>query len=114
MSEANLITVNTENQQDAVVMHFTGRVDTISSKDFEQLLNDEIAKSPNYLIIDFSGIDYISSAGLRVLLVVAKKLPQNKFCIYGMRPTIRQVFDISGFAKILRIFSTLEEALSSK
>ena len=58
-------------------------------------------------------LSYISSAGLRVVLVLAKRLKQagGKLVIYGMQPHVREVFDISGFLAILNVTATRNEAV---
>ena len=65
------------------------------------------------LVLDFAALDYISSAGLRLVLVLAKRLKQagGKLVIYGMQPHVREVFDISGFLAILNVTGTRAEAL---
>ncbi|MBC7907358.1 MAG: STAS domain-containing protein [Rhodospirillaceae bacterium] len=80
------------------------RVDSSTAKAFEgkvlQVVNSGVAR----IIIDFAEMDYISSAGLRVVLVGAKMTrAPRKFVLCGMKPHIREVFDVSGFAKILNI-----------
>ncbi|MEO8838425.1 MAG: STAS domain-containing protein [Herbaspirillum sp.] len=67
----------------------------------------------NQLLLDLSELDYISSAGLRVVLVAAKRLKQSagQLVLCGMRPHIREVFDISGFLTILNVTETREQAL---
>ena len=66
------------------------------------------------LVIDFSSLDYISSAGLRVLLGTAKRLSQAKGALrlFGLNETVREVFEISGFATILTVVDTEANALS--
>jgi anti-sigma B factor antagonist len=82
------------------------RVDSSTAKAFEgevlKVVNSGVAR----IIIDFAEMDYISSAGLRVVLVGAKMTrAPRKFVLCGMKPHIREVFDVSGFAKILSIQS---------
>ena len=66
------------------------------------------------LLLDFSGLDYISSAGLRLVLVVAKRLKQDngQLLLCGMQSHIREVFDISGFLAILNVADTRSNALA--
>ena len=66
------------------------------------------------IVLDFSALDYISSAGLRVVLVLAKRLKaeSGKLVLYGMQPHVREVFDISGFLAILNVQSGRAEALA--
>ena len=66
-----------------------------------------------WLLFDFSELDYISSAGLRVVLVAAKRLKPlgGKLAVYGMQPQVKEVFEISGFLRILEIAHSREDAI---
>lgn len=80
------------------------RIDTITAPDFENEINDEMGKFDS-LIIDFANLEYISSAGLRVLIATQKKLkPDNiPMTIKNVNGTISEIFRMSGFDKILKI-----------
>jgi len=79
-------------------------IDTVTAPDFENELTDEFGKFDS-LILDFEKLEYISSSGLRVLVMVQKKLqPQNiPFTIINCSNTIREILSMSGFDKILNI-----------
>jgi len=79
-------------------------MDTVTAPDFENELTEEFGKFDS-LILDFEELEYISSSGLRVLVMVEKKLkPQNiPFTIINSSSTIREIFGMSGFDKILNI-----------
>ena len=81
-----------------------GRIDTITSNDLENEIADE-AGNFDSLIIDFANVDYISSAGLRVLIATQKKLKKDNipFVIKNANDTVREIFRMSGFDKILKI-----------
>jgi anti-anti-sigma factor len=80
------------------------RIDTVTAPDFENEINDEMGKFDS-LIIDFSNLEYISSAGLRVLIATQKKLkPENiPMTIKNVNDTISEIFRMSGFDKVLKI-----------
>ena len=80
------------------------RIDTVTAPDFENEINDEMGKFDS-LIIDFSNLEYISSAGLRVLIATQKKLkPENiPMTIKNVNDTINEIFRMSGFDKVLKI-----------
>ena len=80
------------------------RIDTVTAPDFENEINAEMGKFDS-LIIDFSNLEYISSAGLRVLIATQKKLkPDNiPMTIKNVNDTINEIFRMSGFDKILQI-----------
>lgn len=79
-------------------------IDTVTAPDFENAINDEIGKFDS-LIIDFANLEYISSAGLRVLISTQKKLKAEgiPMIIRNVNDTIGEIFRISGFDKVLRI-----------
>ena len=79
-------------------------IDTVTAPDFENALTEEFGKFDS-LILDFEKLEYISSSGLRVLVMVQKKLqPQNiPFSIINASSAIREIFSMSGFDKILNI-----------
>lgn len=81
-----------------------GRIDTITSQELDDEINDELGNFDS-LIMDFSDLDYISSAGLRVLISTQKKLKSDDipFVIINVNDTIGGIFRISRFDKILKI-----------
>jgi len=74
-----------------------GRLDTDSATDLELALQDLIAVDARHFVLDFAKIGYVSSAGLRVLLMAAKQLDGGKgsLRLCGLSPQVRQVFDIA-------------------
>lgn len=81
-----------------------GRIDTITSKDLDKEINDEIGNFES-LILDFTDLEYISSAGLRVLITTQKKLKSENipFVIKNVDDSVKEIFRMSGFDKILKI-----------
>jgi anti-anti-sigma factor len=96
---------------DQVVLSVTGRVDAATSPDLEEVVNRYIGRGCSRLIFDFSGLEYISSAGLRVLISARKQLVPSggTIVLVGLRPFVREVFDMTGFSKIFTIYQTLDE-----
>lgn len=80
------------------------RIDTVTAPTFETEINDEIGNFDS-LILDFTNLEYISSAGLRVLIATQKKLkPEGiPMVIKNANDTISEIFKMSGFDKILKI-----------
>lgn len=91
-----------------------GRVDSVTCKPFEQALMGALEAGERRVIVDFAELDYISSAGLRVLLMGAKrqKAAGGRLFLCGMRDHIREVFDVSGFSSILEIRKDRAESLT--
>lgn len=81
-----------------------GRIDTITSQELEKEINDEMGKFDS-LILDFADVEYISSAGLRVLIATQKKVKaeNNQMTIKNVNDTVNEIFRMSGFDKILKI-----------
>lgn len=86
-----------------MVFSLSGRLDTVTSPQLEAQAS-EIPDNITNLKIDITSLEYISSAGLRVLLMLSKKM-QNKgsFAICNINDTIKEVFDVTGFSDILTI-----------
>lgn len=106
--------IKQESLGEAVILVPVGRVDSATAKAFEARLLQVVNSGAVRVVVDFSELDYISSAGLRVVLVGAKMTrAPRKFALCGMKPHIREVFDVSGFAKILSILPDRAAAAAS-
>jgi anti-anti-sigma factor len=90
-----------------------GRLDTITSIPFEKQILSLIEKGENNFLINCEQLNYISSAGLRVLLLTSKKVTPSggKVILSTLQDHIREVFEISGFTAIFKIFNTHDEAV---
>lgn len=98
---------------DAAILIPVARVDSATAKAFEGRVLQVVNSGAPKIIVDFAEMDYISSAGLRVVLVGAKMTrAPRKFVLCGMKPHIREVFDVSGFARILNIQPDRDTALA--
>ena len=95
------INKNTENGE--TVFALEGRLDTVTAPDLENALKDVIPDLKN-LTLDFSKLEYVSSAGLRVLLS-AQKIIANKgeMKIKNLNETVKEIFEVTGFSDILTI-----------
>lgn len=80
-----------------------GRIDTMSSADFEKAV-DEVLEEAKTLVLDLNGVEYISSAGLRVILKAQKVMNQKgKMIITNVPEAVMEIFDITGFSDFLTI-----------
>lgn len=106
--------INKEKRDDFTVLTIEGRIDTTTSAVMEADIDELFTSGEKNFIFDCSGLNYISSSGLRVFLVAQKKTIslKGKLHLCNLQPTIREIFVISGFSTIFRIFDTLEEALA--
>lgn len=102
---------------DAAVARPSGRIDHSNAAAFEAelapLLADAMARS-GALVLDFSGVEYISSVGLRVLMIAAKQLRERKtqLLVAALQSVVAEIFAISRFDRVLTVTSTLDDALA--
>jgi anti-sigma B factor antagonist len=106
--------ISSRTQGDAKIVALAGKLDSVTSPEAQKALEAIVAEGGRKLAVDFSGLDYISSAGLRVLLGTAKQLRASGGGLrtFGMNETVREVFDISGFSTILPVFPSEADALN--
>jgi anti-anti-sigma factor len=96
------------------VLSVDGRVDASNAAILEQKILAAIAAGENRLVIDCARLEYMSSAGLRVLLVAAKRLSSTgKLGVASLNNQIRDIFDIAGFSSIFQIYRTQDEAVAA-
>ncbi len=99
----------------AAVVLFSGRLDSYSAARIEAELVAAIEAGARKLVFDLAALDYISSAGLRVILVVAKRLKPlgGRLVLCRLSAPVLEVFEISGFLSIMAIHDTKEAALAA-
>ena len=102
-----------ESVDNARLVMFKGQLNSGNAASTEGDILALIEQGEHRLLFDFSELDYISSAGLRVVLVAAKRLKplEGKLAVYGMQPQVKEVFEISGFLRILEIAHSREDAI---
>ena len=102
------IEVAEERTDDALVLLPVGRLDSSNARSFESIVMERIGGGERRLIVDFSRLDFISSAGMRVLLIAAKALKSadGSLVLCAMKNHIQEVFRISGFDRIIPITET--------
>jgi anti-anti-sigma factor len=88
-----------------VLLAPAGRLDANTSGQFEKEVMEQLSLAADGMVMDFSGLGYVSSAGLRVVLLAAKKVKAagGTFVLCGLSTSISEVFKISGFLKILTV-----------
>ena len=104
-----------ENSRDgALVISVSGRIDSSTAGGLEAVLPTR-TREAKAVVLSLAEVPYVSSAGLRVLLIGAKaaKAAGNKLIITGLSPAVREVFDISGFSKIFTIETDVDAALAA-
>lgn len=97
------MTVNIEKENKTVIFKVEGRLDTTTAPTLEKMINDE-CETAEGLILDLEKLDYVSSAGLRVLLSTQKKMKeQGSMKLINVCETVMDVLEMTGFADILVI-----------
>lgn len=95
--------INIERENGKALMKIEGRLDTTTAPELEKAINGE-GNELKSLVLDFKGVDYISSAGLRVLLTAQKKMnAQGHMELRGVSEAVMDIFEMTGFADILVI-----------
>ncbi len=98
-----------------VVITVSGRIDTATSSEFEEALEDVIEKGQKNLVMDFAAVDFLSSSGLRVLVTIRKKLRQAGGDIVLATPSERAAdsFEIAGLDKLFPSYPDRESAVGA-
>lgn len=105
--------LNQQTIDDCLILRPVGRLDNSSSPTLEQAVLERIDAGATRIVFDFSDMDYISSAGLRVVLIAGKRLRSSGglLALSGMRELVREVFEVSGFIGLFPCAATCDEAL---
>jgi anti-sigma B factor antagonist len=96
-----------------VCIKLTGRLDADSAPAAEATVKELLQQGKSKLLFDLGELDYISSAGLRVILMTVKALQgqKGKLLLSSLRPYVREIFDVSSFSSIIPITETVEAGL---
>ncbi|CAK0747347.1 putative anti-sigma factor antagonist BtrV [Azospirillaceae bacterium] len=104
-----------QNTGDVVVIVPQGRIDSNTAKEFEEVILAAITPQSPAMVVDCNQLDYVSSAGLRVLLMAAKRIKaaKGRLALCGLKPHVQEVFDVSGFSTIFAIQAGRDAALAT-
>ena len=107
------LNVKIEEEQGKTIIRVEGRLDAASSPNLENKLNELINAGKKQLLLDFAKVDYLSSAGMRLLLSVTKKLKtiDGKLNFCSINEEVMEIIKMAGFERILAIYPTEKEAL---
>jgi anti-sigma B factor antagonist len=105
--------ISTREEGGVTVVGVEGNLDTNTAPDAQQHLDGLQDGGVQKILVNFTDLDYISSAGLRVLLATAKRISASggSLRICGLNETVSEVFEISGFSVILNVFGSEADAL---
>jgi anti-anti-sigma factor len=101
---------------DVTVAAPAGQIDHPTAQQLQEALApilDDLSQRKGVLLLDFEGVEYISSMGLRVLMVAAKKLRAQKgrIAVAGLRPVVAEIFEIARFKHVVEVFPSIRSAL---
>ncbi len=109
--------ISEERYGDALVLTLTGRIDNSTTDGLKSGLDAYVAScraDGDCLVLDFSKVDYISSVGLRVLMLAARQIRDQggTIVVAAFQPVVREIFEISRFNLVFQCFSSVREALN--
>jgi anti-anti-sigma factor len=105
--------VKGQKQDDFFVVNVSGRMDAVSAPKFEKACLEWLEQGESQFLADLEGLEYMSSAGLRSILIVGKKVKSagGKLSFCSLSPNVAHVFSISNFASMFTVHDSFEKAL---
>lgn len=109
------MTVALETEGNARIIVLKGKLDSANAPEAEKLMLGALAGGTGAVVLDMADLDYLSSAGLRVVLMAAKRLKSSggHFALCSVRPAILEILDIAGFTSILTLCPDRAAALAA-
>jgi anti-sigma B factor antagonist/stage II sporulation protein AA (anti-sigma F factor antagonist) len=107
------LNVTVEEKEEKTIVHLDGRLDAISTPSLDKKLMELIReKRKKEILLDFSHVEYLSSAGMRLLLSVTKQLKNDhgKLCSYALSEDVMEIIRMAGFERILNIYVSERDA----
>ena len=107
--------VDFERQDGSLIASVHGSVDGTNAAEFQATLQGAVQDEDKGMLLDFGKLEYISSAGLRVLLLIAKEMQRksSSFAVCSLSGQVRELFTVSGFDQIIAIHNNKKDALKS-
>jgi anti-anti-sigma factor len=98
----------------ATTLRIVGRVDSSVSKVLEQKVQDVVSRD-EHVVVDLGGMNYVSSAGLRSFIVLAKhaRAKNKTIALTAMRDEVVEIFEISGLLELFSVYDTLDAAVAA-
>lgn len=103
-----------KNLNDITIVSLEGSIDALTAPEISQYMSNLISSGKTKLVANFSGVDYTSSAGLRVLLGAVKETRSKggDLFLVGVQPDVEKVLSLSGFTSIIKVFGDEAQAVS--
>ena len=107
--------LQTRTENNAIVITISGRLDTVTAPEYEKKILELIEGGNNCFVVDFEQLDFISSAGLRVLLLMAKLLKEKngQVRLVNVKGNVYSVFEMSGFTTLFKMENSIAAALAT-
>jgi anti-anti-sigma factor len=107
--------ISEQRQGDIIILIPVGRINNDTSTVFQPKLLESVGSAGSRVLIDFSSVEYISSAGLRALMMAAKQSKANngRFAVAALTPMVKEIFTISRFSLVVQVFETTAEAIAA-
>ncbi|MBN1998269.1 STAS domain-containing protein [candidate division KSB1 bacterium] len=105
--------ITRENKKDITILELDGRLDADTSVLLDEELANLLENGTSKIIIDLKGVNYVSSAGLRIFFSYLKKTEElnGKICYSSLNDWVENLFDTVGFLSVFNIFKTKDEAI---
>jgi anti-anti-sigma factor len=105
--------IKTKQLDQATIATINGKLDGITSVEVQKQLFSLLEQRNKQLILDVNTVDYLSSAGMRALILVAKRAKEvaATICLINVSPQLSEIFEITGFLSVLTIYKDLDTAL---
>ncbi len=102
----------TNKTEDIIIVSVSGRIDTATSADFQNAVNQLIQQGEKNIVLDFENVEYLSTAGLRAILVAAKKSAAagGKLCCCSLQPFVSRIFEVCEFTRLIPVFECVKSA----
>jgi anti-anti-sigma factor len=105
--------IESRTENGVLIVSIEGRMDAVSAPEFDKRCDEYLLQGRNAFILDFRALEYISSAGLRSILILGKKLAARKgtLLIASAKDVVKEIFQISGFGALFPILDSVDAAL---
>jgi anti-sigma B factor antagonist len=107
--------ISEQREGDIIVLGPVGRINNDTSPQFQTRLLGCVGSPGAAVLVDLGGVDYISSAGLRALMMASKqsKASNGRLAVAGLTPVVKEIFTISRFSYVVTVFETIADALAA-
>jgi anti-anti-sigma factor len=109
------VEIGERREGDILILLPAGRIDNDTSAAFQARLLAALASPAAAVLVDFSGVEYISSAGLRALMMGSRqaKAVKGRLAVAALGPVVKEIFEISRFSLVVQVYETSAEALAA-